>query len=191
MARQIDFDRASTLQVAMQTFWVKGYEATSVSDLTTAMGIGRQSLYNSFGPKHTLFLECLDWYCANASALMFAPMRDRGGLVAIETYFEQSIRNMTTGPRIACFLVNSTIEVAPHDPEVARRADAFSTDLVTALQAALTVGIERGEIPPCDARITAQVLRNTWFGLAVSSKAGVDVDTLRAVVQHTLSPLRA
>ena len=94
MARQIDFDRASTLQVAMQTFWVKGYEATSVSDLTTAMGIGRQSLYNSFGPKHTLFLECLDWYCANASALMFAPMRDRGGLVAIEA---AELRGITLG----------------------------------------------------------------------------------------------
>jgi len=187
MPRNAEFDRGQTLQLAMHTFWVKGYEATSVTDLTTAMGIGRQSMYNSFGTKHTLFLECLDWYCANADAMMFTPMRsEHGGLAAIETYFEISIRNMTMGPRIACFLVNSAVEVAPHDAEVAQRADTFSTRLSDALRSALTVGVANGEINVDDVQTTAHLLRNTWFGLAASSKAGVDADTLRSVIQQTL-----
>jgi len=59
VARPKAFDRAQALQAAMQVFWVKGYEATSLEDLLAAMEIGRQSLYDTFGDKRRLYLEAL------------------------------------------------------------------------------------------------------------------------------------
>ena len=191
MSRSREFDREAVLHKAMYTFWMKGYEATSVRDLTSAMGIGRQSMYNSFGDKHTLFLECLDLYCEGSRVRMLAPMHAaNGGIASIETYFETAIRNMTRGPRIACFLVNSAVEVAPHDAQVAQRSADFSNQLAEALQCAVTVGVSAGEICVEDVSTAANVLRNTFFGLATSSKAGVDVSTLQSVARYTINSMR-
>src|SRR5947207_627592 len=54
MARHKEFDRDETLQKAMEVFWSRGYEAASIGDLVKHMGINRQSLYDTFGDKHTL-----------------------------------------------------------------------------------------------------------------------------------------
>ena len=62
MARTKCFNRDEALEKAMQAFWAKGYEATSVQDLVDCMGINRGSLYDTFGDKHQLFLEALDQY---------------------------------------------------------------------------------------------------------------------------------
>ena len=60
--RPLSFDREKALEAAMVQFWRTGYETTSVSDLTQAMGITAPSLYTAFGDKETLFLECLKKY---------------------------------------------------------------------------------------------------------------------------------
>src|SRR4030088_150825 len=62
MARQKEFDREEALQKAMEVFWSRGYEATSIQDLVKHMGINRQSLYDTFGDKHALYLKTLDRY---------------------------------------------------------------------------------------------------------------------------------
>ncbi|MDF2694591.1 MAG: Transcriptional regulatory protein [Labilithrix sp.] len=70
MARQKEFDRDDALGRALQVFWDKGYEATSTDDLLKAMGIGRQSMYDTFGDKHRLFIEALERYNAESSAAL-------------------------------------------------------------------------------------------------------------------------
>src|SRR5262245_37413696 len=60
--RPPEFDRDDALERAMRLFWAKGYEGTSMSDLTVALGIGRQSLYGAFGGKRELFVACLERY---------------------------------------------------------------------------------------------------------------------------------
>src|SRR5438034_827557 len=62
MARQKEFDRDEALQGAMEVFWSRGFEAASIQDLVGRMGINRQSLYDTFGDKHALYLEALDRY---------------------------------------------------------------------------------------------------------------------------------
>ena len=62
MARRKEFDRDEALHKAMEVFWSRGYEATSVGDLVEHMGINRQSLYDTFGDKHSLYLAALDRY---------------------------------------------------------------------------------------------------------------------------------
>jgi len=62
MGRNYEFNREETLNKAMQVFWQKGYKATSMKDLIDEMGIQPGSIYNSFGDKHSLFLEAIKYY---------------------------------------------------------------------------------------------------------------------------------
>ena len=65
------FDRAAALAKATRLFWEKGYEATSISDLTEALGIGAPSLYAAFGSKEALYTEALNYYCESNEALVW------------------------------------------------------------------------------------------------------------------------
>lgn len=67
MARPKEFNPAEALDKAMHVFWRKGYEATSMEDLLTAMDINRGSLYATFGNKRELFLKAMDLYCTKGS----------------------------------------------------------------------------------------------------------------------------
>src|SRR5258706_2744236 len=60
--RPLSFDREAALQKAMHVFWERGYEAASIADLTSAMGITPPSLYTAFGDKEHLFLEAIEAY---------------------------------------------------------------------------------------------------------------------------------
>ena len=77
MARQKEFDRDEVLHKAMEVFWMRGYEGTSIQDLVKYMGINRQSIYDTFGDKHTLFLQSLDRYREIQSRKVFDVLDDR------------------------------------------------------------------------------------------------------------------
>ncbi|SFB61566.1 transcriptional regulator, TetR family [Rhizobium sp. NFR07] len=69
------FDRVAALAAAMRLFWIKGYEATSVADLTEAMGIGVKSLYAAFGSKDELYAEALKYYYTTYEGLVWTRFR--------------------------------------------------------------------------------------------------------------------
>src|SRR3569833_1374812 len=62
MARTKDFDEDEVLSRAMDLFWLKGYNGTSMQDLVDGLGISRSSLYDTYGDKHSLFLKSLENY---------------------------------------------------------------------------------------------------------------------------------
>jgi TetR/AcrR family transcriptional repressor of nem operon len=68
MARPKEFDPDQALDRAVELFWRKGYEATSIQDLVEALGINRSSLYGTFGDKHALYLAAIDRYCEDVVA---------------------------------------------------------------------------------------------------------------------------
>src|SRR5260370_39772383 len=75
MARPKAFDRDTAVQHAMSVFWEQGYEVTSTDDLLRAMGIGRQSMYNTFGDKQRLYIEALQRYQAQYGARLGERLR--------------------------------------------------------------------------------------------------------------------
>ena len=72
MARPRNFDEEQVLDAAVTCFWERGYEVTSVRDLSVSMGISAPSLYNAFGDKRTLFARALDHYCATRTYRLLA-----------------------------------------------------------------------------------------------------------------------
>jgi TetR/AcrR family transcriptional regulator, transcriptional repressor for nem operon len=191
LARTKAFDREEVLDRAMRVFWRKGYDATSIQDLIDAMGIGRQSLYDTFGDKQTLYLAALDRYGATAGARLLEPLR-AGGLVkpALHQIFANVIEESIRGPRWGCFITNAAVERAPCDPETAQRVAASFRDGDALLRRALEQGQAAGEIEshrdPC---ALAHYLANAIHGLRVTAKATTDRETLQEIAAVTLSVL--
>ena len=110
-------------------FWRKGYQASSLPDLLTAMGIGRSSFYAAFIDKRTLFLECLDLFAARTAELVQRARSEMPPVDALQHFFE---RNFIVVPgsgvgasasrHWGCMLVNTVIEMAGVDDGLAQRA---------------------------------------------------------------------
>jgi TetR/AcrR family transcriptional repressor of nem operon len=118
MARPREFDEAAVLDAAIERFWLRGYEATSVRDLADEMEIAGASLYNAFGDKRGLYAKALNRY-------LDLTFRERIRRIeptmppreAIEAFLQEIIkRSLDDKQRRGCMLVNSAIESAPYDP---------------------------------------------------------------------------
>jgi TetR/AcrR family transcriptional repressor of nem operon len=171
--RPKQFDRDEVLERAVDTFWTHGYEATSVDDLTTAMGLGRGSLYHEFGDKHSLFLAALDRYRLERrqqleSILGSAPSARAG----VEAVFRATVSRLWGDrSRRGCLLVNSAAELANADSEVAARVRQAFQAFATAFRAALERGQRTGELDAgLDVEATARFLASVLVNLRLLSK---------------------
>ncbi|MEM8805136.1 MAG: TetR/AcrR family transcriptional regulator [Cyanobacteria bacterium P01_G01_bin.38] len=106
------FDTQQALESAMMTFWEKGYQATSLDDLTTAMGITRPSLYAAFGDKEQLFLKVIEFYQNRFSRRIGAALEEDIDAKSAISLMLQRIVEVHTDPALprGCFIVNSTLE---------------------------------------------------------------------------------
>jgi TetR/AcrR family transcriptional regulator, transcriptional repressor for nem operon len=122
MAGVKQFDRNEALDRAMVTFWTRGYEATSIDDLVQATGIGRGSLYGTFGDKRQLFLAALDHYWNTVGMEMFAELPDPEARHAIERMFDALIRR-ASNPKLprGCLFTNTSLECPTCGDEIARK----------------------------------------------------------------------
>ncbi len=176
----------------MDVFWQQGYEATSTDDLVRAIGIGRQSMYDTFGDKHRLYLEALRLYEANSGAEFFKRIYESPSpFVAICDYI-LCIADGTSADRArGCFIVNATNELAPSDPDVAAAIRANSARCEAAFERILREAKQCGEVDQSvDERVAARFLLSTIRGLRVSAKAGVEPKDLRAIATLALSTLK-
>lgn len=189
MARPKAFDRTQALDQALDLFWYRGYEATSIQDLLDTMGLNRGSLYDTFGDKHSLFLEALDRYESQFGGqlgqYLAKPLPIRA---AIRLAFEQIIEAAVTDPqRRGCMMVNAIIELAPHDAAVARRAQVATTAGQQAFYTALQTAQANGEIDPsANLEQLAAFLTNTVYGLRVMAKVSPDRARMQAVVDTAM-----
>jgi TetR/AcrR family transcriptional regulator, transcriptional repressor for nem operon len=117
MARPREFDESTVLDAAMRCFWANGYGATSVRDLAEQMGITGASLYNAFGDKRSLYRRTLDHYLQQ-SVYERVGRLESGFLPypAICAFFDEVVeRSVNDQQHRGCMLVNSALEMAPHD----------------------------------------------------------------------------
>jgi TetR/AcrR family transcriptional regulator, transcriptional repressor for nem operon len=192
MARPREFDRDEALKRALAVFWEKGYEATSTDDLVRAMGIGRQSMYDTFGDKHRLYLEALRLYETDTGAELFRRIYESPSPFGALCDYLLGIADGAPADRArGCFFVNATTELAPSDPDVAAGIRASSARCEAAFERILREAKQCGEVDrSVDERVAARFLLSTIRGLRVSAKAGVEPDDLRAIATLALSSLK-
>ena len=192
MARTKEFDPDTALDAALDLFWERGYEATSVQDLVDHLGIGRGSLYATFGSKHELYLKALDRYLRSRDPDPIALLGRPGPALPavrtlVRTYAEEAARDAR---RRGCMVVNAAMERVPGDALVTQRVQASWRALERALAAALTRARDQGELaadkdPAAIARFLLVVLQ----GLRVVGKAGPGAARLRDTAELALSVL--
>ncbi len=147
MARPREFDEAVVLDAAVQCFWNRGYEATSVRELVEKTGIASASLYNAFGDKRALYQRALDHYVEESIAARIRRCEDMAPHAAIGAFFAEVLKRSLNDPdRKGCMLVNAALDVARHDPDfrhvvagVLVRIEAFFRSRIEAGQADGTV----------------------------------------------------
>ena len=193
MARTKEFEPARALTRAMDLFWRRGYEATSVHDLLEEMGIGRGSMYDTFGDKRALFLAALDRF--EETRVSRADEILEGSASAVEgirRLFETTIEGLVSyEPRRGCLMANTAVELAPHDEQVAGRISRYVRRTEDAFERALVRGRATGEIPADkDPKALAHFLVSTLHGVRVLARAGVDRAVLDDSVRTALEVLR-
>lgn len=192
MARTKEFDPEAALRAALQLFWERGYEATSIADLVECTGVARASLYATFGGKRELYLKALDRYGELADPELLAGLSQPGpALPAVRALVERYAREAAgAGGRRGCFVVNTAVELAPHDPAAARRVQASWDFVETALTSALTRAQAQGELAEGrDPRALGRFLLVLLQGLRVMGKAGTEPDRLRDAAVQALTVL--
>ena len=192
MARHKEFDRDETLHKAMEVFWSRGYEAASIQDLVKHMGINRQSLYDTFGDKHTLYLLALDRYREAEGRKMFELLEQPGPVKkSLRQLFEGTVEKaLCDEERRGCFMGNATSELAGRCKETAARTRSNMASMEEALYRALRRGKKEGELKGVrDPRAVSRFLYSSLQGLVLMAKATQDRKTLDDVVKVTLSVL--
>ena len=192
MARHKEFDRDEALHRAMEVFWSRGYEAASMADLVKHMGINRQSLYDTFGDKHSLYLQALDRYREVEGGKIFELLKSPGSVKrSLRRLFESVVEcSLGDGERRGCFVGNAMSEMAGRCRETAEKTCGNMAAAEEALYRALLRGKREGELKGGrDPRAVARFLYSSLQGLQLMSKATRDRKTLEDVVRVTLSVL--
>jgi TetR/AcrR family transcriptional regulator, transcriptional repressor for nem operon len=192
MARTKSFDEDVVLDQAAALFWERGYEATSVSDLETHLGLGRQSLYNTFGDKHGLFLKALERYRRRLGDPGLSALNAPGaGLGAIRKFFRWSVDMLTAaGPRRGCMVANTILERGNQDADALVQCNHSRDVLERAFRRALTQAKADGEVRRnLDVDAAATMLLTLHYGLTVLAKTGVRAREMQATVAVGLAGL--
>ncbi|MFC7328314.1 TetR/AcrR family transcriptional regulator [Marinactinospora rubrisoli] len=189
MARTKEFDPDAALRAALELFWRRGYEATSMADLVEHLGIGRASIYATFGSKRRLYQRALEHYAEIRDPDPVTVLSQPGPVLPavralLETYTRQMIEDET---RRGCFVVNTAVELAPHDGKAARSVAAAWAEIETALVSALVRARAQGELPPDrDPHALARFLLVMLQGIRVVGKGDPDPARLRDALREAL-----
>lgn len=156
MARTREFDTEAAVSRAMELFWRRGYEATSVRDLTHHLGIGQGSLYAAFGDKEGLYRAALEHYRTTLAAAALRSLEEETDVrAAVRTLLTERIRIAVDNGGQGCLAVNAACERLPQDASTGRTVrdmqDASREALTEVLRAAMERG-DRGAARPAHGR---------------------------------------
>jgi TetR/AcrR family transcriptional repressor of nem operon len=193
MARPREFDEAEVLDAAMQCFWAHGYEATSVKDLIERTGLTAASLYNAYSDKRAMFRTALDHYIERSIGARLRRCEALPPRKAIRSFFDDILRrSLGDRERKGCMVVNSALEVAPHDREfremiveTLRRLEAFFLDCVERGQADGTITSSQPAVG------LAQHMLAVLMGVRVLARVRPERPLLEGVITTALTFLDA
>jgi AcrR family transcriptional regulator len=193
MARTKVFDPAQALEAAMDVFWNQGYEATSLDDLLSAMKIGRQSMYDTFGDKKQLYLAALAHYADTGSAALRQRLAaGPSALEAIGAFLQDVARSDACQRERGCLAVNAVAEFGKADPDIYAFTDRTQQLTERIFAEALARAREAGELAGgVDPAAAAHFIHTAIRGMRISAKAGASAEQLGATASFTMAALKA
>ena len=191
LARSKEFNEEEALDKAMEIFWKQGYEKTSIQDLVDQMGIHRRSLYDTFGDKHSLFVQTLERYESLVAAQIKKQITEEMTSVeSIRKIFELAVYSDNTNPK-GCLMVNTAVELSLLDDEVSQRIKTAFKQTENLIADLLIRGQARGEVASSfDINELARYIHNALIGIRVLVKMTADPKEFDSTIDMTLSILK-
>ncbi|MCH4246702.1 MAG: TetR/AcrR family transcriptional regulator [Acinetobacter populi] len=184
------FDEEKALEQAMLLFWQYGYQATSMSDLTKALGITAPSLYCTFGDKTQLFYRCLEYYLTH-EACSFAVIfqQAKTAKIAIEIYLHENIKrfNVEHKPK-GCMLITAAMNCHGENQEIQNTVLGYRLQTREDMLARLQRGVEEGDLPPhAPIQLMTDFYCTILQGLTLQARDGAESGQLQAVVDQAIN----
>lgn len=183
------FDTEQAIDDAIIVFWRQGYRATSLSDLTEAMGINRPSMYAAFGDKEQLFLKVLDRYRQKFAMPIGAALQenlDTKSAIALLLQRTVEIHTNTSLPR-GCLIVNSTLECCGWSDSLEQKLAEYHALTEAAIYERLQQGQLKGDVErDVDIRALAQFYNGVMQGIAVLAKVQTNPVMVRNIAETAM-----
>jgi len=192
MARPRAFDEAEVLDAAVACFWRHGLEASSVHELAAEMGLNCPSVYNAFGDKRALFAQALERYAERIMRERIRSLEQQSTPKdAIRAFFSSVIeRSLDHADQRGCLIVNSAMEVAPHDAELRGVILNYLLEIETFFRGCIERGQALGEIAadlnPGDA---ARLFLGVMLGIRVAARTNRERALLEGMARPALALL--
>ena len=193
LGRPRKFDENGAREVAMQLFWAKGYEATSLSNLLAAMGISKSSFYQTFESKHILFEQCLNQYRDIIVSTMSKGLANAPTSMAFIRHALVDIANDTNDPlgRRGCLIMNTASEFSQRDSSIARCVEAGIQATRDIFLQAVNAAQADGEISSnTRAEILADYIVTVVSGLKNQVKAGASRKQIMNIAELSVCTLQ-
>ncbi|EXG83324.1 TetR/AcrR family transcriptional regulator [Saccharibacillus sacchari] len=184
------FDEEQALDAAMRVFWEKGYEATSLSELTEKMNIRKPSLYAAFGDKRELFSRSLDRYTAKHLAYIKRVLeRENAVIPAFRSLLYDLAEGGSAGdPALGCLAVLTLDELAPQEAAWTEKAWAHQLRLAELFRSKIDEGLQSGELAQGqDAEALGNALLASVIGLTVMLKTLPNPTFIESTISATLT----
>ncbi len=192
MVRLREFDPDEALDKAMGLFWQKGYAETSVRDLVQHTGVAHAGLYSVFGGKREIYLAALDRYDSIYGDRLIGPLEKKcAGRAEVEGFFETVLNVVKSGQfGNGCFMCNTAVEFGNQDGDIEKKAMRNIDRMTAGFKSALRRAKKKGEVrSDLNVSETASFLVNTFYGVAVFSRAKAPSQTIQQTVRLALQVL--
>jgi TetR/AcrR family transcriptional regulator, transcriptional repressor for nem operon len=188
MARPKAFEPDEVVNLAMQAFWADGYERTSLQSLLSATGLSKSSLYDSFGDKHQLFVQCLECYARLQQRLLSESLREPVSAAAGTRLVLRQMADDSVDPRSpGCFMMNTVADLSGRDADVQRIAKANSLAIRRHWKAALERGMAEGSIRrDIDADALAGFLFGVVSSFRIQGRSGIERGDLYRQIESVM-----
>ncbi|WP_019671213.1 TetR/AcrR family transcriptional regulator [Eudoraea adriatica] len=189
MPRSEEFNREHAVRQAMNVFWEKGYNGTSMQDLVDATGLNRSSIYNSFGSKHELYKTTLEFYQKESGGLFHkALLNAKNPLGAIRLVFESFLPEiLSEGGDRGCYAMNCKSELGNREGDIRKWLLANQENTLNVFSGLIKEGQEQGIINTKeDSKTYAYYIFNAFQGFRMTGILIKDRTVLQRIINNTL-----
>lgn len=188
--RPWSFDRKQALHQAMMLFWERGYSATPLKALQTAMGIAHpQSFSSAFGSKQKLFEAALGSYWVSHLKPMLEYLEADEPIEAFQTLFAEAAQLYTrSSPARGCLILTSSVNLRTEDDEVGLLIAEYRQRIERAIKERLSRAVKDEHLPPGQKAALAELCFTILYGMALRAQSGAGCDDLLGGTEVAIRP---
>jgi AcrR family transcriptional regulator len=185
------FDADSALDAAVLVFWEKGYDGTSLTDLTAAMGINRPSLYATYGNKRALFIQAIDRYAATHGRRAFSALQDEpDNRTAVQRFLDASIEcALADGTPRGCLINTVATDAAENDPDLRTKLSHMFDQTDTAIAKQIAANHASDEPDDHEPEQLAQMAHSVTHSIMTRARAGASRQQLTEIADSFMAVL--